>query len=210
MIGQRLESITPSYNGRRCIFTEEQKDMIYGMSERMPICKIAEYAGVTICVIRRVLIEKGYRHSRERTNKMISRGMSVSEKNQARKGKTKLGEGRREYSSQGRNWLNELREKDPEAYRKKMQELGEVRKSLWEKERTRLKWGLPQKTRYRVKIKPVDRKVYDMRYRMKRSRNYYGDADHVTWLYYDSKTRRSEELEQRAKELGMKIMKGEE
>ena len=210
MIGQRMESIAPSYKGGRCIFTEEQKDMIYGMSERMPICKIAEYAGATISVIRRVLIEKGYRHSRERTNKMISRGMSVSEKNQARKGNTKHGEWLREYNSQGRNWLNELKEKDPETYQKKIREMGETRRAIYEKERKRLKWGLPQKTRYRVKIKPVDRKVYDMRYRLKRSRNYYGDDDHVTWLYYDSQTKRSEELEQRAKELGLKIIQGEE
>lgn len=210
MIGQRMESITPSYNGRRCIFTEEQKDMIYGMSERMPICKIAEYAGVACKVIRRVLIEKGYTHSRERTNKMISRGMSVSEKNKARKGKTKLGEGLREYNSKGRNWLNELREKDPEAYRKKMQELGEVRKSLWEKERTRLKWGLPQKTRLSVKINPLGAKAQGIKGRMRRYRNYYGDDEHSTWLYYNSQTRRSEELEHRAKELGLKIIQGEE
>ena len=210
MIGQRMESISPSYKGGRCIFTEEQKDMIYGMSERMPICKIAEYAGVTIGVIRRVLIEKGYSHSRERTNKMISRGMSISEKNQSRKYNTKHGEWLREYNASGRNWLTELREADPEAYQKKMQEMGETRRAIWDKERKRLKWGLPQKTRFRVKIKPVDRKVYDMRYRMKRGRNYYGDDEHVTWLYYDSKTRRSEELEQRAKELGLKIIQGEE
>ena len=210
MIGQRMESITPSYNGRRRIFTEEQKDMIYGMSGRMPICKIAEYAGVTIGVIRRVLIEKGYRHSRERTNKMISRGMSISEKIQSRKYNTKHGEWLREYNASGRNWLTELREADPEAYQKKMREMGETRRAIWDKERKRLKWGLPQKTRFRVKIKPVDRKVYDMRYRMKRSRNYYGDDDHVTWMYYDSKTNRSEELEQRAKELGIKIIQGEE
>ena len=205
-----MESISPSYKGHRCIFTEEQKGMIYGMSESMPICKIAEYAGVTICVIRRVLTERGYRHSRERTNKMIRRGMSISEKNLSRKYNTKLSEGLREYNSQGRNWLNELKEKDPEAYQKKIQEMGETRRAIYEKERKRLKWGLPQKTRYRVKIKPVDRRVYDMRYRMKRSRNYYGDGEHVTWLYYDSHTRRSEELEQRAKELGLKIMQGEE
>lgn len=205
-----MENIAPSYKGGRCIFTEEQKDMIYGMSERMPICKISEYAGVTTRTIRKVLIGKGYKNSRERTNKMISRGMSVSEKNQDRKGKTKLGEGLREYNASGRNWINELKEKDPEAYQKKIQEMGETRRAIYEKERKRLKWGLPQKTRYRVKIKPVDRKVYDMRYRMKRSRNYYGDAEHVTWLYYDSQTRRSEELEQRAKELGLKIMQGEE
>ena len=210
MIGQRMESISPSYKGGRCIFTEEQKDTIYGMSERMPICKIAEYAGVTIGVIRRVLIEKGYSHSRERTNKMISRGMSISEKNQSRKYNTKHGEWLREYNASGRNWLTELREADPEAYQKKMQEMGETRRAIWDKERKRLKWGLPQKTRFRVKIKPVDRKVYDMRYRMKRGRNYYGDDEHVTWLYYDSKTRRSEELEQRAKELGLKIIQGEE
>ena len=205
-----MESISPSYKGHRCIFTEEQKGMIYGMSESMPICKIAEYAGVTICVIRRVLTERGYRHSRERTNKMIRRGMSISEKNLSRKYNTKLSEGLREYNSRGRNWINELKEKDPEAYQKKIQEMGETRRAIYEKERKRLKWGLPQKTRYRVKIKPVDRRVYDMRYRMKRSRNYYGDGEHVTWLYYDSQTRRSEELEQRAKELGLKIMQGEE
>ena len=210
MIGQRMESISPSYNGGICIFTEEQKDMIYGMSERMPIGKISEYAGVTTRTIRKVLIGKGYKNSRERTNKMISRGMSVSEKDKARKGKTKLGEGLREYNSKGRNWLNELREKDPEAYRKKMHELGEVRKQLWDKERTRLKWGLPQKTRLSVKINQLGPKAQGIKARMKRSRNYYGDDEHVTWLYYDSKTRRSEELEQRAKELGLKIMKGEE
>lgn len=206
----RLETIAPSYNGGRCIFTEEQKNLIYNMSDSVPIYKIAEYAGVTIGVIRRVLIEKGYRHSRERTNKMIRMGMYISEKVQPRKYNTKHGEWLREYNASGRNWLTELREADPEAYQKKMQEMGETRRAIWDKERKRLKWGLPQKTRFRVQILPVDRKVYDMRYRMKRSRNYYGDDEHVTWLYYDSKTRRSEELEQRAKELGLKIMKGEE
>lgn len=205
-----MESISPSYKGGRCIFTEEQKNLIYNMSDSVPIYKIAEYAGVTIGVIRRVLIEKGYRHSRKRTNTMIRRGMSISEKVQSRKYNTKHGEWLREYNSQGRNWLTELREADPEAYQKKIQEMGETRRAIYEKERKRLKWGLPQKTRYRVKIKPVDRKVYDMRYRMKKSRNYYVDDEHVTWLYYDSQTRRSEELEQRAKELGLKIMQGEE
>ena len=206
----RLETIAPSYKGGRCIFTEEQKNLIYNMSDSVPIYKIAEYAGVTIGVIRRVLIEKGYRHSRERTNTMIRRGMYISEKVQSGKYNTKHGEWLREYNASGRNWLTELREADPEAYQKKIQEIGETRRAIYEKERKRLKWGLPQKTRYRVKIKPVDRKVYDMRYRMKRSRNYYVDDEHVTWLYYDSQTRRSEELEQRAKELGLKIMKGEE
>ena len=141
---------------------------------------------------------------------MISRGMSVSEKNKARKGKTKLSEGLREYNSKRRNCINELREKDPEAYRKKMQEIGETRRAIWEKERSRLKWGLPQKTRLSVKINPLCAKAQGIKARMRRNRNYYGDSEHVTWIYYDSKTRRSEELEQRAKELGLKIMKGEE
>ena len=206
----RLESIAPSYKGGRCIFTEDQKNLIYNMSDSIPIYKIAEYAGVTCKVIRRVLTERGYRHSRERTNKMIRRGMSISEKNIYRKYNTKLSEGLREYNSKGRNWINELKEKDPEAYRKKMLELGEVRKSLWEKERTRLKWGLTQKTRLPVKINPLGPKAQGIKGRMRRNRNYYGDDEHVTWLYYDSKTRRSEELEQRARELGLKIMKGEE
>ena len=206
----RLDSIAPSYKGGRCIFTEEQKNLIYNMSDSMPIYKIAEYAGVTCKVIRRVLTERGYRHSRERTNKMIRRGMSISEKNLSRKYNTKLSEGLREYNSRGRNWINELREKDPEAYRKKMQELGEVRKEIWEKERTRLKWGLPQKTRLPVKINPLGPKAQGIKGRMRRYRNYYGDAEHSTWLYYNSQTRRSEELEQRAKELGLKIIQGEE
>ena len=132
-----MENIAPSYKGGRCIFTEEQKDMIYGMAERMPICKISEYAGVTTRTIRKVLIGKGYKNSRERTNKMISRGMSVSEKNQARKDKTKLGEGLREYNASGRNWINELKEADPEAYQKKIQEMGETRRSLPLLERTK-------------------------------------------------------------------------
>ena len=206
----RLESIAPSYKGGRCIFTEDQKNLIYNMSDSIPIYKIAEYAGVTCKVIRRVLTERGYRHSRERTNKMIRRGMSISEKNIYRKYNTKLSEGLREYNSKGRNWINELRENDPEAYRKKMLKLGEVRKSLWEKERTRLKWGLPQKTRLSVKINPLGPKAQGIKGRMRRYRNYYGDDEHSTWLYYNSQTRRSEELEQRAKELGLKIMKGEE
>lgn len=206
----RLDSIAPSYKGGRCIFTEEQKNLIYNMSDSVPIYKIAEYAGVTCKVIRRVLIEKGYTQSRERTNKMIRRGMSISEKNLSRKYNTKLSEGLREYNSRGRNWINELREKDPEAYRKKMQELGEVRKEIWEKERTRLKWGLPQKTRLPVKINPLGPKAQGIKGRMRRYRNYYGDAEHSTWLYYNSQTRRSEELEQRAKELGLKIIQGEE
>ena len=91
-----------------------------------------------------------------------------------------------------------------------MQELGEVRKSLWEKERTRLKWGLPQKTRLSVKINPLGPKAQGIKGRMRRYRNYYGDDEHSTWLYYNSQTRRSEELEQRAKELGLKIIQGEE
>ena len=68
----------------------------------------------------------------------------------------------------------------------------------------------PQKTRLSVKINPLGPKAQGIKGRMRRYRNYYGDAEHSTWLYYDSQTRRSEELEQRAKELGLKIMKGEE
>ena len=68
----------------------------------------------------------------------------------------------------------------------------------------------PQKTRLSVKINPLGPKAQGIKGRMRRYRNYYSDDEHSTWLYYDSKTIRSEELEQRAKELGLKIIQGEE
>lgn len=41
-------------------------------------------------------------------------------------------------------------------------------------------------------------------------RNYFADADHVTWVCYDSQTRRSPRMEATAMRHGLRLVEGDE
>jgi hypothetical protein len=82
---------------------------------------------------------------------------------------------------------NQARINTPEAYAKRT----ETRKELYEKERLRIKWGLPQKTKRHFRMEPVAKLL--QRNRLQRL-GYIIDETRLT-AYYHSGTHRATRLE---------------
>lgn len=90
-----------------------------------------------------------------------------------------------------------------EQYRDAMKRAGQTRKRTAERERTRLVFGLPQKTKMHVVFNRLDSHATSFRYNM-RKRGYIVTRDDRT-IYYNDETKRSQICERHAAEEGIKI-----
>ena len=78
-----------------------------------------------------------------------------------------------------------------------------TRKELYRKERLRIKWGLPQKTKIRISFNN-NAAVYNTRLRLKK-RGYVVDRGGMV-AYYTQATQRHDRMEARAKKRGFVIL----
>ena len=75
-------------------------------------------------------------------------------------------------------------------------------------ETLREKYGLERKTRFRCKT--ISPNGSAQKHLMIKLHNYFADADHVTWVCYDSQTRRSPRMEATAMRHGLRLVEGDE
>lgn len=84
----------------------------------------------------------------------------------------------------------------------------ETKKAMIREDRVRIKYGLPQKTRYRLSDDAEKRALKHKRI-MIRDCNYFADPAHPNWICYDSETKRSARREATAIRRGFLIVEGE-
>lgn len=110
----------------------------------------------------------------------------------------------------GWNPLKALKEKNPRKFKKYI----EKRRNSWQetrrKEKARIIYGLPQKTKFHIAINPLSHTASSQKHAMIKQNNYFSDPDHPSWVCYDSQTVRSPRREATAKKHGLRIMEGEE
>lgn len=108
----------------------------------------------------------------------------------------------------GFNPLLALKEKNPRKYKAAMKRRSEARKELFRKEELRQRYGLPRKTKLRMKT--VTHKMSSQKHLMIKRRDYYAIDGRPDWIGYDDQTRRSRQMEDTAKRHGLKVVQSEE
>ena len=119
-------------------------------------------------------------------------------------------EGARKKRESGWNSFAQIRLQDPKKYKRMHAKIGKIRTETCRKERMRIRFGLPQKTKLHVTLEPMQRKAINQKYTMIKRCNYFADKEHPTWVLYDSQTKRSAQREATAIARGLKIVQGDE
>lgn len=89
----------------------------------------------------------------------------------------------------------------------------ERRTQVWretmEKDMLRVKYGLEQKTKFRIVLSPMKHGASSQKYSMITRNNYFSDPEHSDWICYDNDTRRSARCEATAVKRGLKVVEGQ-
>lgn len=119
-------------------------------------------------------------------------------------------EGARMKRAEGYHPLLQIKETNPRKYKKLMKKRSEKRKELVHKERLRLIYGLPQKTKLNLPLYSLTQTAYSHKYQMIKSCNYYAVEGDSRNVYYDSQTKRSARREATAIRHGLRVVQGDE
>lgn len=91
------------------------------------------------------------------------------------------------------------------------QDISELRKEMWHKERLRIKYDLERQTTYRIPVKNLTHVAHNHKSMMIRQCNYFADPLGDPYIVcYDSQTRRSAKREATAVRHGLKVVEAEE
>lgn len=104
-----------------------------------------------------------------------------------------------------------LRFKRELGLKRSAQEIGELRKDIWRKERLRIKYGIERHTSYRIPLKNLTHVAHNHKSMMIRQCNYFADPLGDPYVVcYDSQTRRSARREATAVRHGQKVVEANE
>lgn len=182
---------------------------------------LAEHLGVGECTVANLAKKYGLKKSEEHRKLMLSVASKLSAKaittvyhDEFSKMMTERWE--RERANGNPRWsgihkpTEESTEEEKKRYEASCKKLSEGRKELFRKERQRIRWGMKQKTRLKVRLTPYPKNRAKVKWRMREQHNYFYDAEHPEWICYDKETRRSEAMEATARKYGLEIVGSEE
>lgn len=106
--------------------------------------------------------------------------------------------------------LTHLKETNPRKYQQAMRKRSEQRLQLVHKERLRMLYGLPRKTKINVCLNPIPQIALTQKRSMIKLNNYFAVEGHPLEVCYDSLTRRSARREATAIRHGLRIVAGED
>lgn len=102
------------------------------------------------------------------------------------------------------------KERNPETYHEAVERMIRNRKESYQKERARVLYGLPQKTKMRIAVHTLSQSAFRQKSNMKIRNNYFSVPEHVSWICYDKDTRRSLRSEATARKYGLKVVAGDD
>lgn len=118
-------------------------------------------------------------------------------------------EATRKMFREGFSPLRVLKAKNPRKFKRSI----EKRRDKWletrRRERARIIYGLPQKTKFHIVIQPLSHAASSQKHIMIKQNNYFSDPEHPSWVCYDSETTRSPRREATAIKHGLNIVAGE-
>lgn len=106
--------------------------------------------------------------------------------------------------------LKVLKKENPRKFKQTMKKRSAAWKETRRREKARIIYGLPQKTKFYIAINPLSHTASSQKYAMITQNNYFADPDHPSWVCYDSQTVRSPRREATARKHGLNIVEGEE
>lgn len=119
-------------------------------------------------------------------------------------------EATRRMRAEGFNPMVVCRERNPRKYRQSIRKRVEVRKETIRKERARILFGLPQRTKIRICFNPLTKRAAQQKWVMIHQCNYFPDPDHTSCVCYDSETKRSARREATAARHGLRVVAADE
>ena len=102
------------------------------------------------------------------------------------------------------------KDRNPETYHEAVERMIRNRKESYQKERARVLYGLPQKTKMRIAVHTLSQSAFRQKSNMKIRNNYFSVPEHVSWICYDKDTRRSLRSEATARKYGLKVVAGDD
>ncbi len=118
-------------------------------------------------------------------------------------------EATRKMFREGFNPLRVLKAKNPRKFKRSIEKRRDKWLEIRRRERARIIYGLPQKTKFHIVIQPLSHAASSQKYIMIKQNNYFSDPEHPSWVCYDSETTRSPRREATAIKHGLNIVAGE-
>ncbi len=203
-------------NGRMEYYLEgELKEKFIKLYPKNYNRKIMEWFGISFSTTHRFARELGLKKDMKVVKKKHARDVKrICEKNgwyASLKGKAPTEaclEAYKKKRATGWNPIQQMKKTSTRRYNAFCKKVAETRKELWRKEYLRDQYGLERKSKLRLKT--LSHKAVNQKYMMKRECNYFADKDNVTWICYDSQTKRSAKREATAIKYGLKVVQGDE
>lgn len=119
-------------------------------------------------------------------------------------------EGAKMLAASGFSSIKAMKEKNPRRYKRIIRKKAASWKETREKDMLKVKYGLEQKTKFRIVLSPMKHGASSQKHAMIAHNNYFSDPEHPDWVCYDNKTRRSARREATAVKKGLRIVEGEQ
>lgn len=117
-------------------------------------------------------------------------------------------EGFRKRLASGFHPIKTMKEKNPQKYKRWNERRAQAWREKREKEVLRVKYGLKQKTNFRIVLSPMSQSACSQKHSMIVMNNYFSDPQHPDWVCYDNETRRSARREATAVKKGLRVVEG--
>ena len=174
--------------------------------------RIAEWFGLSFSTIQRLAKSEGLEKNMKAIRKELSRDVKkICEANgyyaslRGKRPSEACLEASRRKRAEGYHPYKRMKELSPRRYAKFIAERGAHIHELREKEKKRLRWGLEQKTKLNVAVKPLPHRAAGQKHLMIKHNNYFTVPGHSSWVCYDNDTRRSARREATAIRHGLQV-----
>lgn len=205
---------TPSGMKKLCLEGEAREQFIK-LFPKYPNRTIMEWFGISQATVHQFRDELGLQKDmktiRKKMGRQVARALEKKGLYASRRGKPMpeacieaLRKRRKEYEP----WIV-LKERNPRKYKKSLKKRSASWRATYEMEIKRLRWGLPQKTKFNVTLCPLSHKAISQKYSMIRRNNYFSVPEHPSWVCYDEQTKRSARSEATAAKNGLRIVQGD-
>lgn len=179
--------------------------------------RLIKWFGISYSTIQRFKRELGLEKDMKAIHKELARDVKrINERNglyesfRNRKPSPAAIEATRRMRAEGFNPIMICKERNPRKYRQALRKRVASHKETIRKERARVLFGLPQRTKIRVSFNPLTQRASHHKWAMIHHCNYLPDPDHPSCVCYDSEPKRSARREATAVRHGLHVVAADE
>lgn len=179
--------------------------------------RLIKWFGISYSTIQRFKRELGLEKDMKAIHKELARDVKrINERNglyesfRNRKPSPAAIEATRRMRAEGFNPIMICKERNPRKYRQALRKRVASHRETIRKERARVLFGLPQRTKIRVSFNPLTQRASHHKWAMIHHCNYFSDPDHPSCVCYDSETKRSARREATAVRHGLRVVAADE